>query len=114
MTRVRITEYLDVDLDDLNWCCNRCGRQLGPADRNYKEGCLAAARDPGEVLPRLTPDAPYDFAADPDWCQLVEFYCPGCATLIEVEVLPPGHPVTWDIKPDLAQLKARFGGGAGA
>lgn len=106
--RVRITEYLDVDIATRTWSCNRCGQSLGPADRNYKEGCLMAARDPGEVLPRLSRDGPYDFAADPTWCQLVEFYCPGCSTLMEVEVLPPGHPITWDIRLDLDALEARW------
>jgi acetone carboxylase gamma subunit len=40
---------------------------------------------------------------------LIEFYCPGCATLVEIEYLPPGHPLTWDIQIDLAALKRKHG-----
>ena len=40
---------------------------------------------------------------------LVEFYCPQCATLVETEYLPPGHPLTWDIQIDLDALKRKYG-----
>jgi acetone carboxylase gamma subunit len=33
-------------------------------------------------------------------------FCPGCATLIEVEYLPPGHPITHDLEIDIDALKA--------
>ena len=53
----------------------------------------------------------YTFAPDPEWCRILEFICPGCATLIEVEYLPPGHPVTHDIELDIDALKAKMRGG---
>jgi acetone carboxylase gamma subunit len=37
----------------------------------------------------------------------VEFYCPGCAALLECEYLPPGHPLTHDIELDIDALRAR-------
>ena len=49
MTKLRITEYLDLDLVAERWQCNRCGQDLGAAQANYKEGCLVAERD--EVIP---------------------------------------------------------------
>lgn len=105
--RVRITEYLDVGLSDRRWYCNRCSRDLGPADRSYKEGCLIADRDPREVHPVIGRDPHFNFSFDPEWVRLVEFYCPGCATLVETEYLPPGHPLTWDIELDLDALQRR-------
>ncbi len=32
-------------------------------------------------------------------------FCPSCAVLIEVEYLPPGHPLTHDIDLDIDALK---------
>jgi len=96
--RIRITEYLDLDLDRERWLCNRCDRVLGPARENYKRGCLLYDRDPREVhLPIVQGD--FSFAPDPLWVRIVEFYCPGCGVQIETEYLPPGHPLT-HAKPD--------------
>lgn len=105
----RITENLDVDLDTLEWHCHHCGQPLGPASRNYKEGCLIDARDPREVWRPLIEDE-YNFAYDPEWTRLVEYYCPQCGTMIDLDVLPPGHPIPHDIEPDLALLVARAKG----
>jgi acetone carboxylase gamma subunit len=109
-TKHRITEYLDLDLEAERWSCNRCGADLGAARDNYKQGCLIAARDPREVHPPLVEgvDQAYTFAPDPEWCRIVEFYCPGCATLIETEYLPPGHPITRDIELDIDSMQRRL------
>ncbi len=103
----KITEYLDIDLENEMWCCNRCGHQLMNARENYKKGCLVAERNPSEVYLPLVHNEPYSFAPDPDWCRLIEFYCPGCGTLIEAEYLPPGHPITHEIELDIDTLKKR-------
>lgn len=110
--RVQITEYLVVDLGDRHWHCRVCGHDLGPAARSYKEGCLIADRDPQEVHPPIAPVRPFNFSFDPEWVRLLEFYCPDCATLLETEYLPPGHPLTWDIDLDLDTLAERHGGAA--
>ncbi len=104
----QITENLDVDLEKLEWACHHCGHSLGPARDNYKKGCVIAARSPHEIWRPLV-EGPYTFSYNPGWAQIVEFYCPGCATMIEVEMLPPGHPITHDIELDLEALvrKAR-------
>jgi acetone carboxylase gamma subunit len=105
----RITEYLDVDLDRETWRCSRCAREHGSARESYKRGLLVHRRDPAEVhRPLIDPEAyPYTFAPDAQWCQLLEYYCPGCAALVEVEYLPPGHPITHDIELDLDWLRRR-------
>ncbi len=102
----RITENLDMDTDKLEWLCHDCGHSLGPAKANYKEGCLVAARDPRQVWRPLI-DEKYNYSYDPEWTRLVEFYCPGCGALIELDVLPPGHPIAPDIELDVDKLVAR-------
>ena len=98
-----ITEYLAIDLENERWVCRRCSHDFGNAREDYKRGLVMRARDPKEIhssgmeMPRLYPD--------PAWCQVVEMYCPGCAALIEVEYLPPGHPLTRDIELDIDALK---------
>jgi acetone carboxylase, gamma subunit len=105
--RVRISEYLDVDLDSEMWCCNRCGTELISARENYKKGCLVYDRDPRTVYRPITNET-YDFTPDPQWIRVVEFYCPDCGTMVEVENLPPSHPFLHDIEIDIDKLKARF------
>lgn len=106
---VRITEYLDVNLKTERWQCNRCGHDLGPGRACYKEGCLIADRNPQEVHPPIGPHETYNFSFDPTIVRIIEFYCPGCGTMIENEYLPIGHPLTWDIELDLAALRERHG-----
>jgi acetophenone carboxylase len=105
--RIRFTEYLDLDLEQERWLCNRCGRDIGPARENYKKGCLLYDRDPGEIHPPIVPGS-FSFSPDPLWVRIVEFYCPGCGTQMETEYLPPGHPITNDIEIDLDSLKERL------
>ncbi len=105
--RLRITEYLDLDLATDQWLCNRCNHPLGPARENYKKGCLVHHRDPREIHPPLVTGA-FNFSPDPLWVRIVEFYCPGCGTQVETEYLPPGHPVTHDIEIDVDRLKERL------
>jgi acetophenone carboxylase len=102
----QVTENLDVDLDRLEWCCHHCGHALGPARDNYKKGCLIAERSPHEIWRPLV-DEKHSFSYDPGWTRLVEFYCPGCAVMMDVEMLPPGHPITHDIELDLDDLVRR-------
>jgi acetophenone carboxylase len=109
-TRIRFTEYLDLDLDSDLWRCNRCDAELISAHRPYKEGCLVYERDPREVHPPLIEGA-FTFSPDPDWVRILEFYCPGCGAQVETEYLPPGHPVTVDIELDVDRLKARLSSG---
>ncbi len=106
--RVAVTEYLEIDLGSETWHCRRCQRGLGAASKSYKEGCLVQARDPRTLYPPQVEGERYSFAPDPALCLLVEFYCPGCGTLIETEALPPGHPPTHDIELDLDSLRRRI------
>jgi acetone carboxylase gamma subunit len=107
--RVDITEYLTIDLDAERWLCRVCGHDLAGARENYKTGLLVHNRDPREIhRPILDADHyEFTFSPDPDWCRIIEYYCPECATQVEVEYLPPGHPLTRDIELDIDALKRR-------
>ena len=74
-----------------------CGQEFGDYRQNWKEAALIYERDgSGEPLfrgPRV---------ADPDWTVLREFYCPGCATQLDVEVVPRGYPFIFNFQPELA------------
>ena len=106
--KVRITEYLDIDLEKEVWCCNRCGRELVSARENYKKGCLVYDRDPATIFNPILGGE--DWSPDPEICRIIEFYCPSCAVMVENEVLPPGHPITYDIQPDIDKLKQKYAG----
>jgi acetophenone carboxylase len=106
LEREVITEYLEIDLETERWHCRRCGRDIAGARENYKRGLLLHDRDPREIY-QARIDAEYSHAPDPEWCRIVEYYCPGCATQVEVEYLPPGHPLTYDMQLDIDALKER-------
>ena len=108
--KIIITEYLDLDLDEAKWYCSSCDRALIDAEENYKKGCLVYSRDPREVHNPVF-EAEYNFAPDPEWVRIIEFYCPGCGVQIETEYLPLGHPITHDIDIDVVKLKARIDSG---
>jgi acetone carboxylase gamma subunit len=107
MTEHVVTEYLKIAVESERRKCTRCNRDLGSARDNYKRGCLVADRDPTQIHPARV-GGEYTFAPDPAWCRVLEFYCPGCLALVEVEYLPPGHPITHDIEIDVDALKERF------
>jgi acetone carboxylase gamma subunit len=107
--RVRITEALDICLELEQWVCNRCDAVLGAARSNYKEYCLVAEVPLREAHPPMVEGEMFSFTPDPDFCRLLEFYCPECAIIIENEYLPPGHPITHEIQLDIDSLKRRYG-----
>lgn len=74
----------------------RCGHEFGDYRINWKEAALVYERHPqdGEIYQRYQ-------GADPDWQVLREFYCPGCATLLDVEPVPIGYPFVFNFLPDL-------------
>ncbi len=108
--RSPMTEYLAIDLDTEQWVCRVCEHELGSARGNYKEGTLVYDRDPREIHQAIIDPDKYEFtfAPDPNFCRILEFYCPGCGTQIETEYLPPGHPPTVDMIWDIDSLRAKW------
>jgi acetone carboxylase gamma subunit len=74
------------------------GREFGPYTENWKMEALVFVRDTEELLQELYQGAK---ASDPELQELREFICPNCASVLEVEAVPPGYPVTFDFLPDL-------------
>ncbi len=105
--KVRTTEYLDIDLDKGTWVCHVCGHTLISATENYKRGCLVRERDPDEIMPPIYPSDEFNLGVAKGYGVFVEFYCPGCGTMVENELLPVGYPPTHDIEVDLEVLKAK-------
>lgn len=75
-----------------------CGHEFGPYTENWKLEALVYVRDTKEKLEDLYPGWK---AFDTSLQEIREFICPGCGTLLEVEAVPPGYPVTFDFLPDL-------------
>ncbi len=107
--KVYITEYLAIELDTERWQCRRCDEDLGSARDNYKRGLLVYDRDPREIHPPLLDPAryAYTFAPDPAYTALLEYYCPGCGTMVETEYTVPGHPPARDIDLDIDSLQGK-------
>lgn len=105
-----MTEYLAIELDSERWHCRVCNHDLGNARTNYKEGTLVYDRDPREIHPAVLDPEKYEFtfAPDPNFCRILEFYCPGCGTQIETEYTAPGHPPTVDMIWDIDSLRAQW------
>ncbi|MFP5305200.1 MAG: acetone carboxylase subunit gamma [Gammaproteobacteria bacterium] len=108
--KVFVTAALAIDLDDEQWQCTRCNHKLGSARGSYKEGTRVRERDPSEVHAPILDSTRYEytFAPDPDWCRILEYFCPHCGRQIEVEYLPPGHPPAHDIELDIDALKVQW------
>ena len=108
--KVSMTEYLAIDLDSENWECRVCKHVIGSARKNYKEGLLVHNRDPREIHPPIIDPDKYrfTFSPDPEWCRILEFYCPSCGTQVETEYAIPGHPPLYDMEVDVTALKAQW------
>jgi N-methylhydantoinase B len=75
--------------------CLRCGQDLGPAAENYKLRALRRDRSLDELAGRPMPDG------SPYLGVFREYACPGCATLLQVDVFVPqvgGEEDLWDIR----------------
>ncbi|NQT47790.1 MAG: acetone carboxylase subunit gamma [Chloroflexi bacterium] len=75
-----------------------CGQEFGDYRRNWKLSALIFARDDYEKLHEIYPGIR---SPNPDFCEVREYYCPGCAALLKVESVPIGYPIIFDFLPDI-------------
>lgn len=75
-----------------------CGQEYGSYKQNWKLQAHVRVRDDAQSLGEIYPGR---HMCDPEWMEIREFICPGCARLLEVEAAPPGFPVVFDFEPDL-------------
>lgn len=75
-----------------------CGYEFGDYRENWKLDALIYVRHSMEQFAEV--GIPH-LMSDPQWCELREYYCPGCGAQLEVEAVPPGYPVLFTFRPDL-------------
>lgn len=75
-----------------------CGHEFGDYRVNWKLEALIHVRESKEEMEELYP---YPGAPEADYCEVREYYCPGCGAQLEVETVPFGYPVVFDFLPDL-------------
>jgi acetone carboxylase gamma subunit len=75
-----------------------CGQEFGDYHQNWKLSAIIRVRNTPASLEPLYPGPR---KPDPNWMEIREYICPGCATLLEVDAVPPGWPVIFDFLPDL-------------
>jgi len=75
-----------------------CGYEFGDYRRNWKLSALIFARDDYDKLHEVFPGGR---SPNPQFCEVREFYCPGCASLLKVESVPVGCPIVFDFLPDI-------------
>jgi acetone carboxylase gamma subunit len=92
----RINEYLNVEGrgQDATVVC-RCGHRIGPASENYKLHVLMREGPVQTAGPWVDP---MHIGGDRFVCR--EFFCPGCATLLDVEIAQRGEAILWDVRVD--------------
>lgn len=82
-----------------------CGHTFGDWRRNWKLSALIIARDDEKSLEEVYPGLR---RPDPALCEVREFICPGCGTLLDVESVPVGYPIVFDALPDLDTFYAEW------
>ncbi len=75
-----------------------CGHEFCDYKENWKVHANIFVRDSEEKMNEVYPKL---MSPDPEWQVLREFYCPSCATLLEVEAVTPWYPVIHDFEPDI-------------
>jgi acetone carboxylase gamma subunit len=91
-----INEYLKIvgsGAEAVTVC--RCGHQIGPASENYKQRVLLRESPVQAAGPWVDP---HDIGRGKFVCR--EFFCPGCVTLLDVEIAQRGEPLLWDVRLD--------------
>ena len=74
----------------------RCGHVLGPAAENYKLHSLLREGPVQNAGPWVDP---HHLGGDRFVCR--EFFCPGCVTLLDVEIAQRDEPILWDVRLDV-------------
>jgi len=89
---MRIHYYLDIDEATNKIVCRKCGHVICDCSENYKLHVPRAEVWPDEVYGGWRPPR-----EDSILCYY-EYYCSGCYTMLDVEIMEPGSPPLWDIQ----------------
>jgi N-methylhydantoinase B len=86
-----LDQHLEID-DDGTVVCRKCAHTLGPATENYKTYAVRKDRPITDANPLIVdPDIFID-----DEVVFRQYFCPGCATLLENEVILASSEPVWD------------------
>lgn len=86
----QIDLHLGIEADRI--VCRSCGADICDADENYKLHVLCDRKPLAEAGPLVNDPAQY---VDDD-LEFRQFYCPGCGTLLENEVIEADHEPVHD------------------
>ncbi len=75
-----------------------CGHEFCDYKDNWKLHANIFVRDTEEKMNEIYPKL---MSPDTEWQVLREYYCPGCASQLEVEAVTPWYPVIKDFEPDI-------------
>ncbi|MBD8005032.1 acetone carboxylase subunit gamma [Bacillus norwichensis] len=75
-----------------------CGYEFCHYKDNWKLHANIFVRDTEEKMNEIYPKL---MSPDTEWQVLREYYCPGCASQLEVEAVTPWYPVIKDFEPDI-------------
>lgn len=100
--RLRIHEYLEIVKEDNGEFvikCHECGCNICRANENYKSHVPYRIKEPAEIGRMFVKK---------EWNVLKEYFCPNCATMLQVDVVDPNEVENdlWDIQIDLEKLRA--------
>jgi acetone carboxylase gamma subunit len=84
--------------------CN-CGYDFGDYRENWKLSANIYVYDTVEKLDQLYGR---EHGYDPTLIEMREYICPGCASLLDTEVVPYGYPVLFDFLPDIGVLYEKW------
>ena len=84
--RIRVTEYLDVDIDQEKWLCNRCNRELGSA-------CEVEHGDVDKAWARVIRLWGSDSTDVPDYDSYRRADAPVTGAALTRAIVPPSKPV---------------------
>lgn len=87
---MRIHYYLEID-ENKKIKCRKCGYVICDATENYKKHVPGAEIWPDEI-PGQRP------SREDALVIYHEYYCPGCYTMLDVELAEKGAPPLWDIQ----------------
>ena len=102
---MKISEYIELNVDARTISCTECGEQICHASENYKEHAVLYERPIGDANPAfLPPTEVLEGARDID---LRQFCCPNCATLLDSEVAQSDAEILHDIDLDVDRLASQ-------
>ena len=105
---LRLTDHLYVVQSETGGRTVRCdcGHDFGDYRVNWKLATSVRVRRTSEDFEEVY--TPAYSAPEPGWMTVREYYCPGCAAQLAVEVVPPGYPPVFDMLPDIDSFYRDF------